>query len=174
MHYIDVHKIFLFLGIFLMVSLLVILAILLDLWDGVHTARQLGERISSHRLRDTFTKMGEYWRFVIMGLLVDVFGFFFTFYLLPFMTMLFGVGLIAVEVKSMFEHSAKRKSASVHLKSVIADIIGCMGEQEAKAIIRTISKGIINTDINQNINNGNTEDTDRERAWENDSRQMQP
>ena len=37
---ISLEKLYLFLGIFLAVCILVISAIMLDLWDGVHTAKK--------------------------------------------------------------------------------------------------------------------------------------
>lgn len=58
--FLSTEKIFLFLGVFFVVCILVITAILLDLWDGVHTARKTGQRVHSHKLRVTIAKMSEY------------------------------------------------------------------------------------------------------------------
>ena len=66
----SLDKIFLFLGVFLAVSLLVIIAIMLDLWDGVYTAKKTNQRVHSHKLRVTIAKMSEYWRFLLIGFLV--------------------------------------------------------------------------------------------------------
>ena len=107
---ISLDKLYLFLGVFLAVCILVIIAIMLDLWDGVHTAKKTNQRVHSHKLRVTIAKMSEYWRFILIGFLVDCLGMFFTFYLMPFVTLLFGVGLIVVEAKSMFEHANRRKT----------------------------------------------------------------
>lgn len=104
------EKLYLFLGVFFAVCLLVITAILVDLWDGVHTAKRTNERVHSHKLRVTIAKISEYWRFILIGFLVDCLGIIFSFYILPFVAVLFGAGLIAVEAKSMFEHAHRRKS----------------------------------------------------------------
>lgn len=137
-------KIYLFLGIFLSVCIFVIAAIMLDLWDGVHTAKVTNQRVHSHKLRVTINKMGEYWRFIMIGFLVDCIGIFFSFYLLPFMSVLFGVGLIAVETKSMFEHAKRRKSHTEELPNIIKSIIDCAHEHDAKVILSKISDLIPN------------------------------
>lgn len=137
-------KIYLFLGIFLAVCIFVIAAIMLDLWDGVHTAKVTNQRVHSHKLRVTINKMGEYWRFIMIGFLVDCIGIFFSFYLLPFMSVLFGVGLIAVETKSMFEHAKRRKSHTEELPNIIKNIIDCAHEHDAKVILSKISDLIPN------------------------------
>ncbi|MDE7402400.1 MAG: phage holin family protein [Muribaculaceae bacterium] len=108
-------KLYLFVGILLGVSLLVITAIMLDLWDGVYTARALRAKVHSHKLRVTIAKMTEYFRFVLIGFLVDCLGLLFDFYSLPFVVILFGLGLISIEVKSLFEHAAERKSSTTYL-----------------------------------------------------------
>ena len=76
----SLDKLYLFLGIFLAVCILVIAAIMLDLWDGVHTAKKTNQRVHSHKLRVTIAKMSEYWRFILIGFLVDCLGIFFSFY----------------------------------------------------------------------------------------------
>ncbi|MDE6277857.1 MAG: phage holin family protein [Muribaculaceae bacterium] len=132
---ISIEKFKLFLGVFLAVCLFVIVAIMLDLWDGVHTARKTHERVHSHKLRATIAKMSEYFRFVVIGFLVDCLGYFFSFYLMPFVAILFGVGLIVVEAKSMFEHARRRQSHSSELPDIIKSIMDCAHEKDARKII---------------------------------------
>lgn len=132
------EKIYLFVGVFFAVSLLVIMAIVLDLWDGVHTAKKLQEKVHSHKLRITMGKMSEYWRFILIGFLVDCLGLFFPFYILPFVAVLFGAGLIAVEAKSMFEHANRRKSHTADLPDMISEIIAAVDRREAQQIIERL------------------------------------
>lgn len=132
-------KAFLFIGIFIVVCLLVIIAIMLDLWDGVYTAKVTGERVHSHKLRATIKKMGEYWRFIIIGFLVDCLGVFFHFYILPFVVVVFGLGLIVVEAKSMLEHARKRRSQAAALPGLIKEIICASNKHEAKEILEKIA-----------------------------------
>ena len=124
---IPVQKLMLFLGIFLGISLLVIAAIMLDLWDGVSTAKKLHKKVS------------EYWRFIVIGFLVDCIGFLFSFYVLPFMVMLFGIGLIVVEIKSMFEHAKRRKSQTAQLPDIWQGICDAASEKEAQQIFQKIA-----------------------------------
>lgn len=132
----SLDKLFLFLAVFLAVSILVIIAIMLDLWDGVHTAKKTNQRVHSHKLRVTIAKMSEYWRFLLIGFLVDCLGVFFSFYFLPFVALLFGAGLIVVEAKSMFEHANRRKSHMKELPDIINDIIGAVDKKDALKVIQ--------------------------------------
>lgn len=137
---ISVNKVLLFLGAFFAVSLLVIAAIMLDLWDGVHTARVTGERVHSHKLRITIDKMSEYWRFIIIGFLIDCIGIVFDFYPMPFVVIVFGAGLIVIEIKSMFEHARRRKSHTTELPAILKSIVECANEKDAHDIIAKITQ----------------------------------
>lgn len=132
-------KLYLFLGVFLAVCILVILAIMLDLWDGVHTAKKTNQRVHSHKLRVTIAKVSEYWRFIMIGFLVDCIGYFFSFYILPFVALIFGAGLIVVEAKSMFEHANRRKSHTTELPEIFKSIVECAKEKDAQKIVDRIT-----------------------------------
>lgn len=146
------EKLMLFIGIFLAVCILVIAAIMLDLWDGVHTAKMTNQRVHSHKLRVTISKMSEYWRFIMIGFLVDCLGIFFAFYIMPFVAVLFGTGLIVVEAKSMFEHANLRKSHATKLPEIIKAIVECAHEKDA----RKIAEHLIEVGANDvhNVSNG--------------------
>lgn len=135
----SLEKGYLFIGVFFAVSLLVIMAIMLDLWDGVYTAKRTGQRVHSHKLRVTIAKVSEYWRFLLIGFLADCLGFLFSFYFLPFMALLFGMGLIVVEIISMFEHAKRRKSHLIDLPDIIDGIITASTKKDAEKIISVIS-----------------------------------
>ena len=135
MEIIDIDKLFLFVGVFFAVCILVIVAIILDLWDGVHTARKTGQKVHSHKLRVTVSKMSEYFRFIVIGFLVDCLGALFSFYPLPLIAMLFGAGLIVVEAKSMFEHARRRKSHATEIPDIIRSIVDCAHEKDAKRLV---------------------------------------
>lgn len=135
----SLEKGYLFIGVFFAVSLLVIMAIMLDLWDGVYTAKRTGQRVHSHKLRVTIAKVSEYWRFLLIGFLADCLGFLFSFYFLPFMALLFGMGLIVVEIISMFEHAKRRKSQLIDLPDIIDGIITASTKKDAEKIISVIS-----------------------------------
>ena len=132
------EKLVMFLGVFFAVILLVIVAIALDLWDGVHTAKKTGQRVHSHKLRVTITKMSEYFRFILIGFLPDVLGCLLSWYVLPFVVMLFGVGLIIIEAKSMFEHATRRKSHTTELPEILQKIVECAKDADAKKLVEEI------------------------------------
>lgn len=136
---IPVQKLMLFLGIFLAISLLVIAAIMIDLWDGVSTAKKLHKKVHSHKLRATVQKMSEYWRFIVIGFLVDCIGFLLTVYILPFVAMIFGIVLIIVEIKSMLEHAKRRKSQTSQLPEILQGICAAATENEAKQMFLKIA-----------------------------------
>lgn len=137
----SLDKLLLFLGVFFAVSLIVIMAIMLDLWDGVYTAKRTHQPVHSHKLRVTIAKMSEYWRFLLIGFLVDCLGVFFSFYFLPFVAVLFGAGLIVVEAKSMFEHANRRKSEMTDLPEIINDIIAAADKKDAQKVIELLTAG---------------------------------
>lgn len=138
------EKLYLFLGVFFTVCLLVITAILVDLWDGVHTAKRTNERVHSHKLRVTIAKISEYWRFILIGFLVDCLGIIFSFYILPFVAVLFGAGLIAVEAKSMFEHAHRRKSHTAELPDIVSSIICAVDKKDAQKVLERLnSEGLL-------------------------------
>lgn len=119
-------------------------SILIDLWDGIYTAKFLGEKIKSHTMRHTFQKAGEYWRLMLFGLLFDVIGLLFTWYILPFMTMIITLGVLIIEFRSMMEHSKKRKSHAAELPDVIAEIIKAASKQDALEIIKMLKDKEVN------------------------------
>lgn len=141
---ISIDKLVLFVGVFFAVSIVVIIAIMLDLWDGVHTAKRTHQRVHSHKLRVTIAKMSEYWRFLLIGFLVDCLGVLFDFYFLPFVAVMFGAGLIVVEAKSMFEHANRRKSHMTDVPKIINDIIAAVDRKDAQRIVDLISNSTQN------------------------------
>ena len=126
---------------------LVIMAILIDLWDGIYTARKLGERLHSHKFRHTVQKAGEYWRLLLFGFIADTLGLLFSWYALPYITMVLCLSLVFIEMKSVFEHYKKRKSGLAALPGIAARIVECVTEKDAEKLINTI-KDELQTDKN--------------------------
>lgn len=127
---------------FVFLWLILIAAILLDLWDGVHTARKMNEPIKSHRLRVTIQKITEYWRLMLIAALVDSVGALFTFYNIPYLSILFCLCLVGVEAKSMFEHAKRRKSRTVEMKDILGIIIRAVNDKDADNAYRKIREYI--------------------------------
>ncbi len=137
-HNIDISHFYLHFGVSLGLWVLVILAVLIDLWDGVYTAKTLKRRIHSHKLRITIAKLGEYWRIMLLGFVADCIGVLFPFYALPYLSILICLGIIGIEMKSVWEHAKKRKSKAAELPAIMQTIVECATEKDAEAIIKRI------------------------------------
>lgn len=125
--------------------LLTIAAVLLDLWDGIYTARSIGQRIHSHKIRVTVAKISEYWRIMLIGFLIDTVALSLPFYNLSYLSMVICIGLIATEAKSMLEHARKRKSKAAELPEVLRMIVDCATEHDAQQAIKHISEYLEST-----------------------------
>lgn len=141
-----IEKAYDFVTIFFCLSVGMLVAILADLADGILTAKKLGQRIHSHKLRVTTTKFFEYWRFLAVAFVLDCIGLFvewrFGMYPLPFASMIIGVGLVIVEIKSMFEHARRRKSNVTDVTAILGQVIEAANEQDARKALNAIKSYI--------------------------------
>ncbi len=118
--------------------LLTVAAVLIDLWDGIYTARRTHERLRSHKFRRTVRKAGEYWRVLLFGFVGDTLGVLFPWYSLPYATMLLTACLVIVEARSVVEHFRRRKSELAKLPGLLEEIVGCLTEKDAKRLVGRI------------------------------------
>jgi hypothetical protein len=126
---------------FAMCSVILLLFVLIDLYDGVRTARMIGERVRSHKLRDTLTKFFSYWLFVICGALVDTIGAYATTYWAkPYVTLAMTLIAGIIEIHSLFEHSHKRKDNASKIEDVVREIIKASTSKEAKELLPRIEE----------------------------------
>lgn len=134
-------KLLLFGTILLCILIATLAAVLLDLRDGIATAKRCGQDIHSHKLRATVAKIIEYWQLIILAFLGDFIGSFFAFYGLPYFSILFGLGVIFIEGKSMLEHAKRRKSGAAKLPAAVmemADIVG--GIDELRGLLTDLAR----------------------------------
>ena len=95
-----------------------ILAIIVDLRAGIKKAKQRGEYRSSTGYRRTIEKATKYFNFLIFGLLFDTLQITVCYLLhnqvgsnlpnIPFVTILFAVGILIIEVKSVYEKAENK------------------------------------------------------------------
>lgn len=137
---VDLPHLYRHFGISLGLWLLVIFAVLIDLWDAIYTARQLGKKIHSHKLRMTINKMGEYWRIMLLGFVFDLIGVVFPFYVYPYLSVLICVGIVLIEIKSVWEHARRRKSQVMEIPNIIEEVIKAASKPDAEAAIKRIIK----------------------------------
>lgn len=147
-----------FLGSLFLGLLLVFTAVLVDLWDGVITAKAIGERIHSHKMRKTFDKMTTYFRIVILAFMADCIAFTVCLsdvihfnYIIPFLALVACAVSIYMEGKSMFEHIRKRKSSAAYMPSIITDVIKATTKKEAREAIVTILEAFMNDKENNKL-----------------------
>ncbi len=116
----------------------VIGAVLIDLWDGVYTAKILKQSLRSNRFRHTIQKTGEYWRVLLFAFILDSLCMLMPWYGFSYATIVAAVALIAIEIKSMYEHIRKRKSGLAELPEIISDIIKCRTAEDAAELVSKI------------------------------------
>lgn len=120
--------------------ILIIIAALIDLWTGVDAARKNHEQIKSKMLRRTVTKVLDYFRVVIFGVLLDVLGLCFTWYAIPYAAVLVTLGILMIEGKSVLENFRKKKSNAADIVDMIEEILECADSDTAQKIIKKLKE----------------------------------
>lgn len=139
---IEVTHVVQHMAVSLLLWVLVIFAVLIDLWDGVYTAKTLGQRVHSHKLRVTIRKIGEYWRIILMGFVADTIGILFPFWSWPYFSILVCLAIIFIEGKSVLEHAKRRRSHVAEIPDMINEIVHCVTEHDAVAVIKRIKDSL--------------------------------
>ena len=120
--------------------IMIIFAVLLDLNTGINAAKKAKEKIKSRILRRTVTKIVDYYRVLIFGVMIDVLGLCFPWYNIPYLAIMVTLGVIAVEAKSVLENYHKSKSAARDLPDMIMQIIKCADKEDAAKIVEFIKQ----------------------------------
>lgn len=116
----------------------VFVANFVDFWSGRDTAKAIGERIDSKGYRRTFIKIGDYYRVLIFALLFDLIGSLFSFYKLPFASIIGSVSIIAIELKSVLENSRRKKSNAADVPDIVKKIIQCATTADGEKLLEEI------------------------------------
>ena len=116
----------------------ILLAVLIDLSTGLERAKKCKERIKSHILRRTISKVVDYYRLLFFGVIIDVLGLAFTWYNMPYCAVLVAVGVVLIEAKSVLENYQKMKSAARDMPAVVKQIIDAVTDKDAEKIIELI------------------------------------
>ena len=116
----------------------IILAVLLDLNTGINAAKKNHEKIKSRILRRTITKIIDYLRVLVFGVIIDVLGLAFPWYNIPYCAILVAVGVVLIEAKSVLENYQKSKSAASELPDMLMDVIKAVTREDAQRIIEAI------------------------------------
>lgn len=130
--------------------ILVVVACFIDLWTGLEAARANKERIRSKALRRTVMKIMDYLRLVVYGVLIDVLGLAFPWYSIPYMAIVWTLGILFIEGKSVIENFQKKKSSAASVVDAIETIVNCTDNERAERIIKAIKN---DGEIRKNIKN---------------------
>jgi hypothetical protein len=118
----------------------IFIANVVDFCSGRNTAKAIGEPIDSKGYRRTFTKIGDYYRVLIFALLFDLIGSLFSFYTLPFATILGSLAVIAIELSSVVENSRRKKSHAGDVPEMVKKIVQCTTTDKGKELLGQITK----------------------------------
>ena len=137
--------------IIFMCCILVIVACFIDLWTGVEAAKKNKEKIRSRILRRTVSKILDYLRVVVFGVLIDLLGLAFPWYAIPYCAIVCTLSILLIEGKSVIENYHKSKSAAAKVMDMIETIIDCADNDTAERIIKAIKDdGKIRKEIKKN------------------------
>ena len=118
--------------------MLVIAACLIDLWTGIDAAKKNKEKIRSKSLRRTVTKMLDYLRVIVFGVLIDILGLAFPWYVIPYLAVICTLGILVIEGKSVLENFHKKKSSAAQVVDIIEAIVEAADNETAEKIIKAI------------------------------------
>lgn len=115
-------------------------AVCVDLWAGVNSAKARGEKIYSGGLRRTFSKLGDYWRIQVMALIFDLIGSCLIWYNLPYASIIITAAIVLIEGRSVWENEKAKKSNIAKLPKAIRDIIHCSTAKDAEKLLQMLKE----------------------------------
>lgn len=119
-------------------SILICIACLMDMWTGIDAARANKEKIRSKPLRKTGVKIVDYFRLIIIFVLIDILGLCFPWYNLPYGAVIGTAGVLFVEGFSVVENLRRKRSHAAEVADVAAKIVKCLTTEDAEKIIKMI------------------------------------
>lgn len=121
-------------------SILICIACLMDMWTGIDAARANKEKIRSKPLRKTGMKIVDYFRLIIIFVLIDILGLCFPWYNLPYGAIIGTAGVLFVEGFSVVENLRRKRSHAAEVADVAAKIVKCLTTEDAEKIIKMIKE----------------------------------
>lgn len=120
--------------------MVIIVSVLLDLRTGVKAARKRGEKICSRNLRRTISKITDYYNVLIFGIMIDVLGLPFSWYYMPYCSMIVTLCVVLIEGVSVMENYRKTKSPAGEIPDMLKEIISASTKAEAQRIYDIIKE----------------------------------
>lgn len=121
-------------------SILICIACLMDMWTGIDAAKANKEKIRSKSLRKTGVKIVDYFRLIIIFVLIDILGLCFPWYSLPYGAVIGTAGVLIVEGLSVVENLRRKRSHAAQVADVASKIVKCLTTEDAEKIIKMIKE----------------------------------
>ena len=121
-------------------AILICIACLMDMWTGIDAARANKEKIRSKPLRKTGIQIVDYFRLIIILVLIDILGLCFPWYNLPYGAVIGTAGVLFVEGFSVVENLRRKRSHAAEVADVAAKIVKCLTTEDAEKIIKMIKE----------------------------------
>lgn len=118
-----------------------VVAVVVDLWAGVDSAKARGERIYSGGFRRSVGKMGDYWRIQVMALTFDVVGCCIPWYGTAYASIVVAAAIVLIEGRSVWENERAKRGAVEKLPEAIRDIIRCVSVKDAEELLKKLKGG---------------------------------
>lgn len=107
---------------------------------AISTARMHGERIRSHKLRKCLEKVSIYWAIQFAATVLGCIGLLFSWYNLPYLTIIVTLGIGAAEILSYKEHLKRRKDGLAKIPETMQEIVEFIGRDELRSAIIDIAR----------------------------------
>lgn len=131
------------LGTLLIVLAAVVLANIVDFVSAIMTARQLGISVQSAKMRHALDKLVKYFLLVGVAFAADAIIATLELTHIAYCTIISGLIVCAVEIKSVFEHNVRRRDKVAKIPESMHELIAWIGEEKAKAVLMQIVKGAV-------------------------------
>ena len=119
--------------------LMMVLSTIIDFWSGTATAKALGEKLDSRGFRRTIAKDADYMRVLLFALLFDAMGICFVhMYILPFLTILCTIAILAIECKSVLENSKRKKAHAADIPEMVRKLVQAASAEKVQNILNQL------------------------------------
>lgn len=125
----------------------IFIAVCIDFSAGYKAAKVCKEPIKSRLLRRTVSKVTDYYRFLIVGVLVDILGLAFPWYSIPFAAVIVSISVVLIEGWSVIEKFKKMKSSAANILDMAQRVCDTTNIKKALELIGEIN------DMNDKMNN---------------------
>lgn len=150
----DFGHLYMHIFIYMFVFIIPVVACVLDLGSGILAAKKNGEALQSHRLRKTIEKIVIYLLLAVLIFFIELFGTLFPQYTMPFIGIVYAVGVGLVEGKSMVENARKMKHGLADVPNTLKGFTAVLGEADVKRILADAAKKKLEQKLLEEKDNG--------------------